>query len=146
MRILVVCSGNICRSPVAEELFRHEAKLRGVEEHFEVKSCGTLGISGENASVNSVIVATEYGVDIASFLSSAATRELSDWADRIYCLAENHLSYFKNMSYDKKLSLLSPKNVGILDPYGHDIRTYRNCIAEISEAVTARMDELCELL
>jgi protein-tyrosine phosphatase len=65
--ILFVCLGNICRSPLAEGVFIHRARARGVLPRFEVDSCGTGHWHvGERADVRSLAVAARHGVDLPS--------------------------------------------------------------------------------
>jgi protein-tyrosine phosphatase len=64
-RVLFVCLGNICRSPLAEAIFVHLAKDRGVSDRFEVDSCGTGGWHvGRPADVRSIAIARRHGVRI----------------------------------------------------------------------------------
>lgn len=65
-RIVFVCLGNICRSPLAESVFRHLARERGVESHFEVDSAGTSGYhDGEGPDERSVATARLRGIEVA---------------------------------------------------------------------------------
>lgn len=65
-RILFVCLGNICRSPLAESVFRHLARERGVEHEFEVDSAGTSGYhAGDPPDARSVATARARGVEVA---------------------------------------------------------------------------------
>ena len=65
-RILFVCLGNICRSPLAESVFRHLARERGVESHFEIDSAGTSGYhDGEGPDSRSVATARRRGIEVA---------------------------------------------------------------------------------
>ena len=65
-RILFVCLGNICRSPLAESVFRHLARERGVERYFEIDSAGTSGYhDGEGPDSRSVETARRRGIEVA---------------------------------------------------------------------------------
>jgi protein-tyrosine phosphatase len=65
IRVLFVCLGNICRSPLAENVFRHLARERGVEDLFEVDSAGTAGYHvGEPPDSRSVATARSRGVEV----------------------------------------------------------------------------------
>lgn len=65
-RILFVCLGNICRSPLAESVFRHLARERGVEQHFEIDSAGTSGYhDGEGPDSRSVATARRRGIEVS---------------------------------------------------------------------------------
>jgi protein-tyrosine phosphatase len=65
-RILFVCLGNICRSPLAESVFRHLVRARGVEDRFEIDSAGTSGYhAGDPPDARSVATARLRGVEVA---------------------------------------------------------------------------------
>ena len=71
--ILVVCSGNICRSPVAEGLLRRGVQRRFGSDAPEVSSAGTIGLEGSSATPESVQAAAERGVDISSHVARRLT-------------------------------------------------------------------------
>ncbi len=65
--VLFVCLGNICRSPLAEGIFIHLARERGVLDRFRVDSCGTGGWhAGERADPRSIAVAAKHGIELPS--------------------------------------------------------------------------------
>lgn len=65
--VLFVCLGNICRSPLAEGIFLHLARARGLAERFDVDSCGTGAWHvGERADQRSIAVARRHGVELPS--------------------------------------------------------------------------------
>jgi len=88
--ILVVCSGNICRSPVAEGLLR-----RGVQRRFGIDapgitSAGTIGLEGSTATPESVQAAAERGVDISAHVARRLTDPMIEGADLVMCMAAEH--------------------------------------------------------
>jgi protein arginine phosphatase len=87
MRILFVCTGNTCRSPMAEKLLRKMARDRGME--IEVKSAGLFASLGSAASPQAVHVLRKRGIT-ESHQSQPASRELLDWADLILTMTESH--------------------------------------------------------
>lgn len=63
--VLFVCLGNICRSPLAEGIFLHLARLHGVHDRFDIESCGTGGWhAGEPADPRSIAVAAQRGITL----------------------------------------------------------------------------------
>ncbi|MCI3921427.1 low molecular weight protein arginine phosphatase [Paenibacillus sp. TRM 82003] len=88
-RILLVCTGNTCRSPMAEALFRSAAQKRGIP--VEVKSAGVSALSGQPMAKHAQEVLHSRGVDGgAAFRSSEATREKVEWADLVLTMTAHH--------------------------------------------------------
>lgn len=84
MNVLVMCTANRCRSPLAAALVARAAQRRG--DDIEVRSSGTHAVDGEPAMRESIAVGDELGVDISGHLSQALTLELGLWADLVVCM------------------------------------------------------------
>ena len=85
IKVLFVCLGNICRSPLAEGLFLHKVQAQGLENRFKIDSCGTGGWHvGNLPDPRSQEVATHYGVDLPS---RARKLQLEDFKIYDYILA-----------------------------------------------------------
>lgn len=86
-RILFVCTGNTCRSPLAEGLGRKIAK----ESHLDIdfRSAGVYAVDGQSISENSATILREHGVN-EPFSSSMLSGELVDWADLILTMTRSH--------------------------------------------------------
>ena len=89
-RILVMCTGNICRSPIAAGLLRHALVARFGESAPVVTSAGTAGWEGSGAVAESVQAASERGVDIADHVAHLVTTEMILEADLIVAMAAEH--------------------------------------------------------
>lgn len=90
MRILFVCMGNICRSPLAEAVFRHLARDRGVEDRFEVDSAGTSGYhEGDPPDPRSVSTAHARGITVAGASRPLTHRDLHEFDYIIVMDSEN---------------------------------------------------------
>ncbi len=87
-RVLFVCTGNICRSPIAEGLFRHAVRAR---KDVEVASAGVATGYGQRPSENGVEACRQIGVDIRDIRSQPLTDELVRWATHIYGMTRSHL-------------------------------------------------------
>ena len=125
MNILFVCTGNTCRSPMAQGYLNHKGT------HI-AKSAG-LFADGEKISKNSADVLRELNIDMSSHLSCPITKDLIDWADRIYCMGKSHIDALRSGGVNKeKLFLLGE---GIPDPFGQDISVYRFCRDKIIEEI-----------
>ena len=127
MNILFVCSGNTCRSPMAERYLN----AQGIYGILSL-SCGFTG-EGEAVSANAVAVMNELGIDIGNHKSRLISPELIDCADKIYCMGENHKSVLLSAGVSsKKLEILGG---GIPDPFGQSTEVYRECRDRIINAV-----------
>ena len=90
VRVLFVCMGNICRSPLAESIFRHLATERGVEHRFEIDSAGTTGYhEGDPPDRRSVATARARGVEVVGRSRPILPDDLHAWDYVIVMDAEN---------------------------------------------------------
>lgn len=88
--ILVVCTGNICRSPIAEGILRDELQRRLGDDAPEVISAGVSGWDGSPATPEAVVAANERGTDISGHVARRLSRRDVDRADLILCMAAEH--------------------------------------------------------
>ncbi|UCF14424.1 MAG: threonylcarbamoyl-AMP synthase [Phycisphaerales bacterium] len=150
IRFLFVCTGNSCRSPMAEGIFRKylAEKLRcDVDDlddlGYKVCSAGISGSFGFPASPEAVRACAADGIDITAHRNQGLTRELVDVSDFIYAMEHVHMQRIiaLNPEAANKCSLLAePK--GIPDPIGLPQEYYDGCAKTIAAAVRARIDEL----
>lgn len=149
--VLLVCTGNLCRSPLAEAALRRATAERlecGVEEvvtrGFRFGSFGTMALENMPATENAIQSAADIGLDISAHRSRPFSIGLLEEASRIYCLAQGHreflLPYFKGRSAD--LELLDPNKKDIRDPYRRSPRFYRKVAEQIVKACAERAGEL----
>lgn len=149
-KILFVCTGNTCRSPMAKVIFNSIATAKGLD--MIADSAGVATIEGLPASENAMRAVAEIGLD----LSTHRTRPLMNLNLNEYkyfvALNDDHLSILRSIGIpDSMLRLLRrAPNVddiydirqGIVDPYGGDLNTYRKCRDEIIGAVKALIPTL----
>ena len=88
--ILVVCTGNICRSPMAEGLLRVALDRRLGERAPSVSSAGTMGLGGYAASPEGVEAARELGADIEGHVARRLSTPMAEEADLLLCMASEH--------------------------------------------------------
>lgn len=125
MNILFVCTGNTCRSPMAEGYL----KSFGLPD-FNVESRG-LSDSGLPVSENSATAMREIGIDIGNHISKRLSKEDIENADIIVCMSASHFESLAPFCGDK-LYLLGKS---VSDPYGGSLETYRNCRDEIIKGI-----------
>ena len=129
--ILIVCTGNICRSPMAEGLIK-DMLSKAMQARISVSSAGTHAIHGNQASDFAVEVMQDYGVDIAGHRARVLSKPMLKQADLVLVMEKNHLNYIRFMSFFsmKKVCRISEfdKNAepyDLPDPIGGDIEQYR---------------------
>ncbi len=153
-RLLFVCTGNTCRSPLAEVLAREGAMARGWE-HVEVASAGVAAAPGMPASDGSLRVAARHGLDLAAHRSRPLTADLAERADLILAMSPGHLFRLEELDATSRTALLDAfaqgleggeVGRGIPDPFGGDDRAYEAAYEAISEAVERVLDRLEPLL
>lgn len=131
-KVLFVCSGNICRSPLAEAM----AKAR-FGDRLEISSAGTAAIPGDPATELMVEAAAEYDMD----LTGHRARRLSAVArpDVVFGMGPSHLAAVRQQWPEldhEAVHLLDHPNM-VPDPYGHGIEAYREAAAHINRAIDA---------
>lgn len=136
MNIVFVCTGNICRSPMAEGLFKKLLEERGRED-ITCSSAGLAAPEGSPASINAKIAAQELGVDISEHRSRLLTRAIARDADMIVCMTQEHYDVLNSIIPEEKLYILGG---GIDDPYGCDLEVYRACAEKIKNSLPVLFD------
>lgn len=150
MNILFVCTGNTCRSPMAEGIFKKMladklgCEIAGLSDRrIVIQSAGTMGISGMPASREAIEVCRKRGIDIADHASKGLTPELLHSADHIFTMAGHHLDSIRSMTpTGTRRALPLDADGDISDPIGGTVDDYERTAERISQALTARLDEV----
>ena len=136
MKILFVCTGNTCRSPMAAALMNKIAD----ENDMDVTSCsaGLFAQSGQSASKNAVLAMQERGIDISNHKSQPITDELVLGSDLILTMTEGHKALIAGLAPEKTFTICEYAGYegDISDPYGGDLNDYRECAEEIYDCLT----------
>lgn len=140
MNILFVCSGNICRSPLAEAVLRHRVAHQSPAPAIQVKSAGTSATNGLPLSVAMEMILQEQGIE-PHHQSQRLTHELLNWADLIFAMTRAHKALLLTQApgvqpklYTLKEFVGDSQQLDIDDPYGSDLDSYRTCANEIMMA------------
>jgi len=147
MRLLFVCTGNTCRSPLAEAIARREAIDRGLSD-IEVASAGTSAWEGAAASDGALLVAMERSLDLSGHRAQPLTRELVQQHDVILAMGPHHCERAEALGGEGKSFLLSafaasaPTDRAISDPFGGDLDNYRETFAELQQEIRRVFDRL----
>lgn len=132
---LFVCTGNTCRSPMAESVLRHYAN-----ETHSVKSAGVFAMPGESASKHAIQALQKKGITI-DHSSKQINDELLDWSSVILTMTGNHKQFLltRYPQHKEKLYTLyeyvNGENKDISDPYGGSLSTYENTLNELEELI-----------
>lgn len=155
-RILFVCTGNTCRSPMAEGLCRSFLGHFRLQREVEVASAGLSALDGGPASREAVALMGEKGIDLSGHQTAGLTAAKVQWADLILTMEEQHrrrlLERFPEAAakaFVLKEYVATPadgvaatgtgrKGAGsfdIPDPFGQSTEAYRRCARELASAV-----------
>ena len=155
MRILFVCTGNTCRSPMAAGIARAVAAERGLTD-VAVESAGAganpfppgVPMPEIGASDGALLVAMEHGIDLGGHRAQPLTRELIESADLVLAMGDRHLTRIEELGGAGKSFLLTDfasnggRSRGVADPFGGDLAAYRGTFVELEREVRRALDRL----
>lgn len=126
-RLLFVCSGNICRSPLAEAMARAALDAEGIDA--VVQSCGTSALTGQRAEDGARSAAAALGLVLDAHRAQPVTRDLITSASLVVCVTDRHRDHVRQFFPKQRAKIVSFDEVtglgDIPDPYGGDDADYR---------------------
>ena len=150
LRILFVCTGNTCRSPMAAAFCRKFfSNILGcsVDEldkfGYKIDSAGIAALNGVPASGHAVEVCQQQRIDLTDHQSRQLTPQDVEQSDLIFAMSQSHRAYILQMHplASHKCFMLNPKS-DIRDPIGLDVDAYRDCFRQISENIIERKGDI----
>ena len=149
--VLIVCTGNICRSPMAAGLLRDRLVSAGNHRRVVVRSAGIWGLTGRRAATEGIMVMSQRGIDIRGHRARTLTQADIDQADLLLVMTREHTEaiprYFAR--WEGKLYLLSEmagKARDIADPYGGPFEAYNACASELAGIIERGYSRIVNLL
>ncbi|MEE4109735.1 MAG: low molecular weight phosphotyrosine protein phosphatase [Halieaceae bacterium] len=145
LRVLVVCTANICRSPVAEALLRQRLADRGLTREVAVASAGTAVASpGARPDPRMVTLASELGVSLRGIRARAATPAVVAASDIIWVMEPRHADDLRERCPDAatRVALFDPDGTAIPDPFFSDLAGLQSVFARLEALAEGRADEL----
>lgn len=152
MKIMFICTGNICRSAMAEGMMKKKIEDRKIE--VDVYSCGIYAETGDYATYNAIEAVKEYGVDISSHRATNIRESQIEEMDVILCATVSHrqsVLYLYPRLEGKVYTMKeyagideNGKDLDIRDPWGYDENVYCRCALEIEGCLEKIVDKLEE--
>lgn len=153
--ILFVCSGNSCRTPMAEGLMKTKIPEE-FADRVQVVSAGTLGINGNPATYFGIQAAGDLGADISHHRSQGISRELLQESDIVFCMAQGHENILADQfpEFNENVFLLRgfDRESGeqfyedVADPIGRDLPEYQACAQLINSELDRILPRLKKLI
>lgn len=146
MNILFVCTGNTCRSSMAEGIFKHLLKDAG-KDNINVSSAGINAFEGDDANEKAIYTLNKKGIDILNHKARLLTKKIINDSDLILTMTNSHKRVILNAApeYSNKVYTLKEyafiinneetegKNLDIVDPFGLGYNVYEKVAEEIEE-------------
>lgn len=152
MKIMFICTGNICRSAMAEGMMKKKIEDRKIE--VDVYSCGIYAETGDYATYNAIEAVKEYGVDISSHRATNIRESRIEEMDLILCATVSHRQsvLYLYPGLEGKVYTMKEyagidengKDLDIRDPWGYDENVYCRCALEIEDCLEKIVDKLEE--
>ncbi len=146
MNVIFVCTGNTCRSPLAEAIARKMSETRGVKATFE--SAGTGAAIGAPATDAAILVGIERGLDLSRHRSRPLRPEMIDDDTVVLVMGSSHIAGVRALSPNARVFMLDEygshgaSRRTVADPFGGDLDDYRRAADDIEQMLEAALDRI----
>ena len=150
MKIMFICTGNICRSAMAEGMLRKMLQEKKIEA--EIYSCGIYAETGDEPTYNAIDAMKDYDVNITSHKATNIRDSKIKEMDIILCATNSHKQNVLYLYPELKGKVYTMKeyagidkdgqDLDIKDPWGYDLNVYKHCAKEIQECLEKIVEKL----
>lgn len=150
--ILVICSGNTCRSPVGEAILKQKLAENGLSD-WVVRSAGTRAVEGQPASTHGVELCRElFDIDLSAHQSKKVDSNTLNAANLVLCMTAQHQKDLLKLDTENQLKIkllaemYSEDRFDVPDPFGQDKEAYRRMITTVSNLIDEGLPSIIELV
>ena len=152
MKIMFICTGNICRSAMAHVMLEDKIKKNNIND-IEVYSCGIYAENGDLSTYNAIEVMQEYEINIKNHKATNIMNSNIKEMDLILCATNSHKIAVLDLYPELESKVYTIKEyvnydreyhdkINIKDPWGYDLETYRYCAGEIDECLELLLNKI----